>query len=383
MTNIRIANRLEAFPENIFSRMNKLLKEIEQASGKKVINLGRGSPDFPPSQLYVDKYAEFIRDQCAHLYPEFGANDAFTKALISWYKIRFGVELNKDELFPLLGAKDGTSHIVLAVLDEGNEALIPDPGYPGFSGPTILFGAKPVYYTLHEGDGFSIDIEELKEKITSQTKCLWVNFPSNPTGQVATLKQLEPIVTLARERNVLLIYDNAYSEITFNGFVAPSILQIEGAKDIAVEIGSFSKTFSFAGYRMGWIVGNKDVIKALAKVKSQLDSGLSMPLQNLGAYALTHPDNSWHNEMITSYQERRDKIAQKFASLGLTFTLPKGGLYIWAKIPDGQLDSEKYALNLLKEKQILVTPGIAFGENGKNFIRASICANIKAIDDYL
>lgn len=383
MTTIRTSKRLDKIPEYIFSRMNKLIKEVEISSGRKVINLGVGSPDFPPSSKYVEKYAELIKDKHAHLYPGYGANENFSQALIEWYKKRFHINLNSDELFPLLGAKDGTSHIALAILNEGDEALIPDPGYPGFSGPTTLFGATPIYYTLNQGDGFPIDIEEFKRKITSKTKCLWVNFPSNPTGQVATVDDLKPIVQLAKEKNIILIYDNAYSEITFNGFVAPSILEIEGAKDTAVEIGSFSKTFSFAGYRMGWIVGNKDVISALATVKSHIDSGLSTPLQNLAAYALTHPDDVWHEKMIESYQERRDIIAKKLESLGLTFSLPKGGLYIWAKIPDGQPDSEEYVINLLRERQVFVAPGIAFGENGRRFIRASICANIVEIDTYL
>ncbi|MDE2026649.1 MAG: aminotransferase class I/II-fold pyridoxal phosphate-dependent enzyme, partial [Patescibacteria group bacterium] len=178
------------------------------------------------------------------------------------------------------------------------------------------------------------------------------------------------------------IYDNAYAEIAFDGFIPPSILQIPGAKDVAVELGSFSKMFSFAGYRMGWIVGNKDIVGALAKVKSQLDSGMFAPLQNLGAFALQNPDTNWKKKMLTSYETRRDTIAKKLTKLDLTFDMPKGGLYIWAKIP-GNLSSENYVLKILKERQVFFAPGNAFGSNGEGYIRVSICANIENIHKYL
>lgn len=380
---IPTAKRLEAFPEYVFAKMNRLIKEVEQASNRKVINLGIGSPDFPPSTLYLEKYAEFIKDQKAHMYPGYAANQAFSDALVSWYKKRFGVSLTTDQLLPLIGAKDATSHLPLAVADSGDEILVPNPGYPGFAGPLLLFGITPIYYDLHKEKQFRLDLQEIERKITKKTKAIWINFPSNPTGQIATVQELQPLVALAKRKHILIIYDNAYSEITFNNFIAPSILQLEEAKDIAVELGSFSKSFSFAGYRIGWIVGNTKIIEALAKVKSQIDSGLSTPLQNLGAFALTHPDNTWHKEMIESYQTRRDKIAEKLTTLGLTFALPHGGLYIWAQIPDNQPDSEEYAVKLLKEKQVFMAPGIAFGDNGKRYVRVSICADITNIDSYL
>jgi LL-diaminopimelate aminotransferase len=209
-----------------------------------------------------------------------------------------------------------------------------------------------------------------------------VNYPSNPTGQIADKKHLEQIVWFAKKHNLIILYDNAYSEITFDGYIAPSILEIEGAKDIAVEIGSFSKTFSFAGYRMGWIVGNKQLISSLAKVKSQMDSGMTLPIQRLAAYTLSHSDELWFTKMISSYQKRRDIIAKHLQTLGLTFTLPKASLYIWAKIPDNAKDAESFAHELLQKKNILVTPGTAFGKNGSRFVRVSICINIEAIDTY-
>lgn len=382
MKTIPTAKRLHTFPEYVFSRLAKTVAEVENESKRKVLSFGPGTPDVKPSNHYIEKLNEFFRADDAHLYPGYGASKEFSRALIQWYKKRFHVDLAEEELFPLLGAKDGISHLPLALLDERDEVLVPDPGYPAFTGPTLIIGAVPVYYDLTEKNEFKIDLAGIKEKLSDKTKFIWVNFPSNPTGQIVTIDELEKIVSFAKKHRLFIVYDNAYSEITFDNFVAPSILQIDGAKDIAVEIGSFSKTFSFAGFRMGWIVGNKDIIAALAKVKSQMDSGLSIPLQKLGAFALTNLDTKWQEEMITSYKNRRDLIANHIKTLGLSFSMPKGSLYIWAKIPSTANDSEEFCMSLLKDKQILFTPGTAFGKNGERYVRVSICVNIDKINDY-
>lgn len=382
MAHIKVASRLNLFSEYVFSKLNKKIAEVEKRSKRKVLNFGSGNPDFPPSKLYLDKFNEFIKEQDAHLYPGYGANPKFGNALIHWYKKRFSVDLENEELLPLLGAKDGVSHLPLALLDKGDEVLVPDPGYPAFTDPALMIGAKIIYYNLLEENNFKVSLNGLEEKISDKTKFIWVNFPANPTGQVAINEELEKIVAFAKKHQILIVYDNAYSEITFDGFVAPSILQVNDAKSISVEIGSFSKTFSFAGFRMGWIVGNEEVIAALAKVKSQMDSGLSTPLQKLGAYALTNTDVRWYQKMLESYQERRNIIAEYLKKLGLNFSLPYGGFYIWAKIPESAKNSENYCMQLLEEKQILLTPGTAFGGNGERYVRVSICVNINDIEKY-
>src|SRR3989338_8022746 len=312
----RLAGRLKQFPEYVHARLAKVIAEAERASGRRVLNLGIGSPDVPPSLFYLDKLSEFIRDKDAHLYPGYGGTQEFKDAIRAWYKKRFGVELGEDEVLVLLGAKDGVAHLPLALADAGDEILVPDPGYPGFSGSALLAGATSMPYS---------SFDELEKKVTDKTAFIWVNFPSNPTGAVATLDDLRSVVALAKKHGVPIAYDNAYSEITFDGYIAPSILGVEGAKEIAIELGSFSKTFSFAGYRMGWAVGNKELIAALAKVKSQTDSGMSLPLQRLGTFALTHQDMGWHKHMLATYQERRDIIAEKLRALGFTFDPPAGG----------------------------------------------------------
>jgi LL-diaminopimelate aminotransferase len=379
---MKLASRLDTFPEYIFSKLAKKRVQIEQSSGGEVLDLSIGSPDYPPSKDYTDRLKEFLDDKTMHLYPGYGANKEFSSALQVWYQTRFHVRLDTNELFPLLGAKDGVSHIALALLDEGDEILIPDPGYPGFTGAALLVGGRPVYYNLTEENNFTVSIAELENLVSSKTRCMWVNFPSNPTGQVATQEELKPLVAFAKKHAIVLIYDNAYAEITFDGFIAPSILAIPGAKDIAVEIGSFSKSYSFAGHRMGWIVGNSAIIAALAKVKSQIDSGMFTPLQKMGAYALTHEDIDWKKSMLASYQTRRDVLAEKMQTLGLTISKPRGSLYLWAKIPETEQDSDTYCFKLLEEKHILVAPGTAFGDNGKRFVRISISSNIDGIEKY-
>jgi LL-diaminopimelate aminotransferase len=379
---MKTAKRLEKFPEYIFSRLGRKKKEIEKKTGRRVLDLSIGTPDYPPSKKYIKKLKDEVSDPKTYLYPGFGANPEFEKALIHWYKERFKVELLPSELLPLLGGKDGVAHLPLALIDKGDEALVPDPGYPGFSGPLMMFEGKVINYTLNEKNGFKPDILELEKKITNKTRYFWINFPSNPTGQVADLSELKEYVKFADRHKIVLIYDNAYAEIAYDGFIAPSILQIPGAKNVAVELGSFSKSHSFAGLRMGWVAGNSQIVGALAKVKSQLDSGMSAMLQNLGAYALTHEDLTWKKNMLSDYLRRRDIVAGKLQMLGLEFELPRGGLYIWAKIPKNEKDSEEYCLKLLEEKQILLAPGTAFGKNGKKYVRVCFSSNIDGIDKY-
>lgn len=374
-----LAKRLANFPEYIHAILERKAKEVEKRSGRPVLNFGPGTPDVLPSKAYIEKLQEYIAQGDAHLYPGFGASKEFIGGIQHWHKERFRIELESEEIYPLLGGKDGIAHIALALFDEGDEVLIPDPGYPSYEGTIRLALAEPKGY---DANGL-INIEELEKKYSPKTKALWVNFPSNPTGQVATKKDLEPLVAFAKARNLWLLYDNAYAETTYGGFVAPSILEIEGAKTIAIEIGSFSKTFSFAGYRMGWIVGNNKLIAAVAKTKSQIDSGMFLPLQRLGGFALKQFDKEWHKKALKAYEQRRDILLEKIKGIGLEAQAPKGALYLWARIPKGYKNSEEFTYDMLEKKQVLFTPGNAFGKNGKDYVRISFCVNIDSVDDYL
>jgi len=377
-----LAKRLTNFPEYVFSQLNKKIVEIETKTGKKVINLGVGSPDFSPSVHYLNKLKEIISDSGIHLYPGYGATNELKIALKNWYKKRFHVDIDNLEILPVSGAKDAISHLPMALIDEEDEVLTPDPGYPAFSGPVSFFGGRPIFYQLTEENNFKINIEELQKLVSKKTRFIWVNFPANPTGQTVTLDELKNIVNFCLKHKIWLIYDNAYSEITFDGYKAPSIFQVDRAEKIAIEIGSFSKTFSFAGFRIGWIVGNKEIVSALGKVKSQMDSGLSLVWQKLAAYTLENFDDNWYKKMIQSYLKRRNKIAIYLKKIGLTFDYPKGGLYLWAKIPKEYKNSQEFSFAILEKYQVFLTPGSAFGKNGERFVRASICSNIKDIDKY-
>jgi len=379
---MKLANRLNNFPEYIFSVLERKVVDVEKKTGRKVLSFGAGSPDFPPSRILIKKLQEFITEPDSHLYPGYGAIPELSEAIKFWYKKRFSVDLENKELLPLLGAKDGVSHLPLALLDQGEEVLVPDPGYPAFSGPVLMIGAKPVFYNLTDKNSYKINFNELEKKITRKTRFIWVNFPANPTGQVADVKDLEKMVDFCKKHKIWLVYDNAYAEITFDRFVAPSILQVKGAKEMAVEIGSFSKMFSFAGFRMGWIVGNSQIIAGLAKIKSQIDSGMTKALQKLGAFSLTHFDENWHRHMIESYEKRRDIIIVNLRKIGLEAKKTQGSLYLWVRIPDSYKNSEEFCFELLEKKQILLVPGTAYGKNGEKYVRVSICVNINNISNY-
>jgi len=379
---MKLSRRVNQFTEYAFSALLKKKAEVEKKTGRKVLDLSIGSPDFPPSKIYIKKLKEFLDEKTSHLYPGYGAIPELSKALQNWYKKRFGVELKGNELYPLLGGKDGVSHLTFVLTDEGDEVLVPDPGYPAFSGSAIMIGTKPVLYDLTEKNDFMIDLNQLAKKISKKTKFIWVNFPANPTGQIIKLDELGKIVNFCRKYKIWLVYDNAYSEITFDNHIAPSILQVKGANKIAVEIGSFSKTLSFAGYRMGWVVGNDNVIKALSRVKSQVDSGMSLAFQKLGAYSLNNYDVNWHKQMIESYEQRADIIVDYLKRIGLDANKKLGSLYLWVRIPDSYKNSRTFVEDFLIKKQILLAPGEFFGRNGKKYVRVSICSNINNIEEY-
>lgn len=379
---MRLSQRVQNFPEYIHATLARAAADVEKKTGRKVLNFGAGSPDVRPSEKYLEKFNEFVREPSSHLYPGYRGIPEFNQAIQKWYKARFGVVLDDDEILPLLGGKDGIAHLPLALLDEGDEFLVPDPGYPAFSTPGQMVGGVPVIYDLLPENDFMLNAGELRAKHTPKTKYAWINFPSNPTGQVASIDDLTSYVVFAKDTNTFLIHDNCYAEIAFDS-TPPSILQVPDAKEHCVELGSFSKAFSFAGLRMGWIVGNREVIAALAKVKSQMDSGMWVPLQKIGAYALTNTDTEWHAKMIGSYKDRRDVIAEKFRALGCTVSIPQAALYLWCRIPESEKDGEEYTMKLLNEKNILVTPGSAFGKNGERYIRVSYCVNIEKLNEYL
>lgn len=375
--------RLSKMKSYAFAELFKKAKLIEQKTGKKVLNLATGDPDIPPNPVYKEKLRQLVKQNNLYRYPPYGASENFSEALIRWYKNRFDVTLKPDELYALHGGKEGVSLLPLALCNPGDELLIPDPGYPAYSGTAELAQARVIRYKLNQKRQFKPDVKEIEQLISKRTKAIWLNFPSNPTGQVLTKVELEPLVQLARDRNLILLYDNAYSEITYDGFCAPSILEIKGTKEIAVEIGSFSKTYSFSGLRLGWIAGNSKVIAAFAKLKSQLDSGIPLLFQELGAFVLTHPDKVWQEKVARIYEERRNQMIDILKQLHLISFIPKGATYLWAKIPETEETGEQYCLKMLQQSNVLLAPGTTFGPSNNRFIRVSLCADSKKVKEYL
>lgn len=376
------AKRLDNFQEYIFVRLNQKIREVEAKTGKKVLNLAPGTPDIPPSEKLLRKFQELVVEPTAHYYPGYKPLPEFTQAIKNWYKNKYSVELADAEIFNVAGAKEGINVLTLALCDAGDEILMPNPGYQGYPGPALMHGVTPVYYDLFPENKFQPDLAKLEKQITPKTRFIWLNYPSNPTGAVADKTILFKLLELARKHQIILAYDHAYAEIVFTGTRSPSILQFPDAIEVAIELGSFSKTFSFAGYRIGYVLGNKEIIKAIEKTKSQLDSGTFSAIQKLAAFALDNFDSDWNKKMVAEYQRRRELLAKYLPKLGLKFTLPPGALYIWAEIPDKYNNSEEFAFKLLEERQIAVTPGIAFGSRGKRFVRVSVCVDLSEISNY-
>ncbi len=368
-----IAKKLKKLKPYIFAQLKREKAELEEKAGRKVLDLSAGIPKYPPSTAYVEMLQKIVKEKSAYLYPSYKPEKELERAILNWYKKRFGVD--KDLAVQIgHGAKDILTHLVPAVADREDEILLPDPGYPGFSSSFLFFEVKKKTYILPEKKGFRLDVNKIKRKINSRVRAIILNFPSNPTGQVADLNELQKIVDFCLERKILLIYDNAYSEIYFEDFVPPSILQCKNAEKIAVEIGSFSKSFSFAGLRLGWIIGNPDVVNAFGKVKSLFDTGVPIAFQKIAAFALENFDKDWWGKMKRHYKRQMERVGSLLEDLGCKFSYPRAGLYIWAKIPGDFEDSFDFVRWALKEKFLLFAPGEAFGKTGKKYIRAAFCA---------
>jgi len=373
--------RFSSFAKNsssyFFVDFLKKVKEFEQKNKVKVIDLTVGSPTYPPSKKYLEKFKDLIFEEKNYLYPGYQGDKKLKGALSFWYQKRFNVFLEEDCFLPVLGGKDAISHLPLLVLDKDDKILVPNPGYPGFFGTIPFFYGKVIFYPLFEKDNFLIDFSCLEKLVDKKTKAIFVNYPANPTGATAPKDFLEKLVDFCLENELFIFYDNAYSEIYFDLFQKPpSIFEVKDARKIALEIGSFSKTFSFAGLRIGWVVASKEVIGSFLKIKSQFDSGVPLIFQKLAAYALEDFDEEWYKKMIIFYQNQRDYLASFFKKIGLRVKIPSAGLYLWIKVPESFDRGLDFAFYLLEKYHLAVTPGVAFGSCGEKYIRVSFSSKI-------
>jgi LL-diaminopimelate aminotransferase len=365
---VRIARRVVDLPPYMFAELDRKVT-AKRASGVDVISLGVGDPDMPTPRNVVEALQEAAEDPTTHQYPSYYGLPALRQAIAEWYRHRFGVELDPDtEVQPLIGSKEGIAHLAWAFVDPGNEVLVPDPGYPVYESGTRLAGGTPVSLPHLEENGF---LPELGlAPVSGSTTLLWLGFPSNPTAAVAELPLFEEAVSFAREHDLLLAHDAAYSEITFDGYVAPSILQVPGAKDVAVEFGSMSKTFNMTGWRVGWAVGNPQAIKALATVKTNMDSGIFNAIQRAAVAGLTGPLD--HLDRVRErYRERRDLVVETLNSLGWDLKAPLGSFYVWFRAREG-MSSADFCELLLDEAGVVASPGGGYGALGEGYVRFAL-----------
>ncbi|OPZ91315.1 MAG: LL-diaminopimelate aminotransferase [Firmicutes bacterium ADurb.Bin419] len=364
------ARRLDNASPYLFVEIEDNIKRA-LANGVDVINLGIGDPDIPTPDFIVKKMIEAVKNPLYHSYPEYDGSMEFRSAVARFYKRRFGVDLDPEtEVVALLGSKEGIAHIFFALVNEGDFTLVPDPQYPVYELATALTGGVPYPMPLVEENDFFPDLSIIPKEVVKRTKILFVNYPNNPTGAVANLEQFQNIVDFGIKHDIVVCNDNAYSEFTYDGIKAPSILMARNAKDIAVEFHSFSKSYNMTGWRLGFAVGNKDAITKLKKMKNNIDSGVFTAIQVAGTEALDNGDKSVL-QMKEIYTRRREIAITELKKLGFEFIVPKGAFYLWIKVPEG-FDSKSFTAMLLDKTGVVVAPGNGYGQYGEGYIRISL-----------
>lgn len=367
---MRTAKRIEALPPYLFAEIDRKVA-VAKERGADIISFGVGDPDMPTPQPIVEAMIEAVRDPSTHDYPSYTGMPEFRTAIAEWYAARFGVKLDPDEqVQPLVGTKEGIFHLPVAFVDEGDVALIPDPGYPVYETGTILAGGEPYLLPLLSSNDFLPDLDSIPEDVLGRATVLWLNYPSNPTAAVADLDFFQRAVEFCARHDLLLAHDAAYTEITFDGYVAPSALEVDGASDHVVEFHSLSKTFNMTGWRIGWVAGAPRAIEALKRLKTNIDSGVFDAVQRAGIVALTLPDEHL-KDTVDRYRHRRDLLCDGLKSMGVQVDPPKGSIYVWVPVPEGYT-SESFTTHLLEKFDIVVAPGNGYGPSGEGFVRFSL-----------
>ena len=375
---ITTANRLNTVQEYYFS---KKLKEVRQliADGKPIINMGIGSPDLLPSPKVIEAIQKAMHDEKAHEYQSYQGLPELRKEMANFYQSNFKVELDfNSEILPLMGSKEGIMHISMAFLNEGDEVLIPNPGYPTYAAVTELVQAKAVYYDLTDETNWQPDFEKLEQQDLSKVKLMWVSYPHMPTGINGSLELFEKLIAFGKKHKILIVNDNPYSFVLNENPI--SILQVKGAKDIAIELNSLSKTYNMSGWRVGMVLGNPNFMEAVLKVKSNMDSGMFYGIQK-GAIEALKLNKTWFETQNDVYKKRKDLVIQLAKKLGCEVAKNSVGLFVWAKLPSDIKSSEEFIDKILLEKHIFITPGTVFGSNGKGYIRFSLCVTEEKIKE--
>ena len=376
---IKKANRLNDVKEYYFS---KKLREVAtlRNEGKPIINIAIGSPDLDPHSSVIDAIKTAVDLPNAHQYQSYQGIPELREGISNFYKEKYNVILNTTtEILPLMGSKEGIMHISMAFLNKGDKVLIPNPGYPTYASVTSLVEAEPIFYNLKEVNNWLPNFEELEKEDLKNVKIMWINYPHMPTGAVASKEDFKQLIAFAKKHQILIVNDNPYSFILNEKPI--SILEIEGAKEVAIELNSLSKTFNMSGWRVGMVVGDSEIIKTILQVKSNMDSGMFFGIQK-GAVAAFKLSNDWFKSQNKIYKERRVLVWEIFNALNCTYDKKIGGLFVWAKLPKG-IKSEEVTDELLYTKNVFITPGTIFGSNGEGYMRASLCVDVEVLKEVL
>jgi LL-diaminopimelate aminotransferase len=367
---VRTSRCLDNLPPYLFARIDAKRAAIE-ATGADVISLGIGDPDMPTPEHVVDAMARAIRDPKNHRYPDYAGSPEFRRACADYMSRRFGVSVDPEhEVLALIGSKEGIAHLVTAFVNPGEYVLAPSIGYPVYAGGATLMSANAYFMPMKEENGFLADFSNVPADVLAKAKIMFIGYPNNPTGAVATEEYFDRAIAFCREHGLLLAHDNAYWDICFDGYHAPSILERPGAKDVCIEFFSLSKPYNMTGWRIGWACGNETAVQALGTVKNNLDSGQFTAVQEAAIAALSGPQDCVE-EMRCIYERRRDEIVGALRGIGMECNAPKATIYVWAKVPESET-SESFATKLLEEAHVVVTPGNGYGPDGEGFIRISL-----------
>lgn len=376
---MKMAQRIKTIPPYLFAEIDRK-KEEAIKKGVDIINLGIGDPDQPTPNNIIEKLRESVKDPKTHDYPPYAGTAEFRQAVTLWYKNRFGVDLDSDkEVMALIGSKEGIAHIFLAFIDPGDFSLIPDPGYPVYKTGTLFANGFPYIMPLLEENNFLPDLEEIDEDIAQRAKLMFINYPNNPTAAVANKDFFEKVVKFAKKYDILVCHDFAYSEMTFDNYKASSFLEVEGAKDVGIEFHSLSKTYNMTGWRLGFVVGNKEAISALSIIKTNIDSGVFKAIQEAGIEALTGPQDNIE-KMNKIYTSRRNVVINGLNKLGWNLKPTKATFYIWIRTLN-KMSSMEFSNLLLEKTGIIVTPGIGYGEYGEGYVRIALTVDEKRLEE--
>ena len=374
---MKVSERLEQIPPYLFAEIDRKIAEAK-AKGIDIISLGIGDPDSPTLQPIVDEMHKAIDNPKNHDYPPYNGTEQFRKGACDWIKRRFGVELNPDtEMLANIGSKEAIAHIFFAYVDKGDYTLVPDPGYPVYHNATIFAGGTPYEMPLLEENGYLPDFDKIPEDIAKKSTLMFLNYPNNPTSATADLDFWEKAVDFCKKYDILLCSDMAYSEMTFDGYKAPSVLQVEGAKDVAIEFYSHSKSYNMTGWRVGFVCGNADAVKALGTIKNNIDSGTFKAIQQAATTAFT-VDEKYITDLNNMYQERRDAAEEGFKELGWDIKPSKATFYLWLPVPKG-MTSEEFVTVMLEKAHVVVPPGNGYGKYGEGYFRVALTKDVETI----